>query len=703
MEMFLSGNQCIAHGVKLSRVEVISAYPITPATPASEELHEMVAAGELDADIVNTESELGAMGVCVGASAAGCRTFNCTCSQGLALMRELLWAASGMALPVVLAIDSREVGIPQGLLSDYSDSMSERDASFLQFYCENGQEIVDSVIMAYKISENDKVLLPSFVVSEGHRVSHSFERVDIPEQAKVDKFLPKYQPKHVFVNPDYPMTQGPGVMAQYPSFKLEQYQAMQDAKQVIKDACKEFAQIFGRNYDLVEAYKTEDAELIIVAMGSIASVVREKIDEHRQKGMKVGMLKLRVFRPFPEEEIKRYLSNAKKILVIDRACTPGNTSGISCLEIKSALRKSPASISNYIVSGRDIGGVDIDEMFAAWSKRDDEFVEWFKIGFDDRTATISGYDNWEKLLKGEKVQREVIKEGDGCLGKGTASCAGCLSLHAIRQVLSVFDKKAVVVNNAGCLSAVGTFYPLTGWKVPFFFFSYSHAGAATSGMEVALKRKGIDADIVLVAGDGAIFDIGLGTFSAALERGHRVIYLCYDNQAYMNTGVQKSGSTPYMARTKTTLTGRQGRIKNIEQIVAAHGDIYIATASSAYSEDLLMKIRKAKSLDKPSFIHIICPCPPGWEYDPALGIEIARLGVETGSVMLYEYENGKITVNFMPKERKPIEEYLKKQGRFSHLTKAQILQIQKEVDENFYQLTGSKSRIGRKDNGVKTR
>ncbi len=688
MEMFLSGNQCIAHGAKLSRVEVISAYPITPATPASEELHEMVAAGELDADIVNTESELGAMGVCVGASAAGCRTFNCTCSQGLALMREMLWAASGMALPVVLAIDSREIGIPQGLLSDYSDSMSERDASFLQFYCENGQEIVDSVIMAYKISENDKVLLPSFVVSEGHRMSHSFERVDVPEQEKVDKFLPKYQPKHVFVDPDYPMSQGSGVMAQYPSFKLEQYQAMQNAKQVIKDACKEFAQIFGRSYDLVEAYNTEDAEFVIVAMGSIASVVREKIDEYRQKGIKVGMLKLRVFRPFPEEEVKRYLSNAQKILVIDRACTPGNISGISCLEIKSALRKSPASISNYIVSGRDIGGADIDEMFAAWSKREDEFIEWFKIGFDDRVATMSGYDNWEKLLKGERVQRAVIKEGDACLGKGTASCAGCLSLHAIRMVLSVFGKNAVVVNNAGCLSAVGTIYPLTGWTVPFFFFTYSHAGAAASGMEVAMKRKGIKADLVLVAGDGAIFDIGLQTFSAALERRHRIIYLCYDNQAYMNTGVQKSGSTPYMARTKTTLSGRQGRIKNIEQIVAAHGDIYIATASSAYPEDLLAKVKKAKSLDKPSFIHIICPCPPGWEYDPALGIEIARLGVETGSVILYEYENGKLTVNYVPDKRKPIEEYIKKQGRFHNLSKAQIAAIQKEVDENFKLVTG---------------
>src|SRR4030067_2321922 len=142
--MFLSGNQCIAQGVKLSRVEVISAYPITPATPASEELHEIVARGELDADIVNAESELGAMGICVGAAATGCRTFNCTCSQGLALMREMLWAASGMALPVVLAIDSREIGIPQGLLSDHSDALSERDASYLQFFAEDGQEIVDS-------------------------------------------------------------------------------------------------------------------------------------------------------------------------------------------------------------------------------------------------------------------------------------------------------------------------------------------------------------------------------------------------------------------------------------------------------------------------------------------------------------------------------------------------------------------------------
>jgi pyruvate ferredoxin oxidoreductase alpha subunit len=687
MQMFLSGNQCIAQGAKLSRVEVVSAYPITPATPASEELHEMVARGELDAEIVNAESELGAMGICVGAAAAGCRTFNCTCSQGLALMREMLWAASGMALPTVLAIDSREIGIPQGLLSDHSDALSERDASFLQFFCEDGQEIIDSIIMAYKVSENDRVLLPSFVVTEGHRVSHAFESVDVPAQEKVDKFLPRYQPKHVFVDPNYPMSQGTGVMPQYPSFKMQQYLAMQEAKGVIREACREFSQVFGRQYDLVEAYRTEDADAVVVGMGSVVGVLREKVDEYREKGIRVGMLKLRVFRPFPEEEVRQALATAGKVLVIDRAPSPGSSYGVSCIEVRSAIQKSRASVSNIIISGRDISSQDVDGMFDRWLNTDGESVSWHKADFEDRVAAMAGYDNWQKLLNGEPVERELVQEGEGCLSKGIMSCAGCISLGAIRSVLSVFGKRAVVVNNSGCLSAVGAFYPLTAWRVPFYFFTYSHAGAAASGMEVGMKRRGIDADIVLIAGDGALFDIGLQTFSAALERRHRIVYICYDNEAYMNTGVQRSGSTPYGAKTKTTLEGSLTRVKNIEQIVAAHGDVYIATASPAYHDDMIKKVKKAKELNKPAFIHVICPCPPGWEYDPALGIEIARLAVETGAVVLYEYENGQVTVTKMPKMKKPIEEYLSRQGRFSHLSKAAIAEIQEEVDANFARLT----------------
>jgi pyruvate ferredoxin oxidoreductase alpha subunit len=685
--MFLSGNQSIAHGARLSRVEVVSAYPITPATPASEELHEMSKRGELDAKIVNAESEIGAMGICAGAAAAGCRSFSCTCSQGLALMREMLWAASGMALPVVLAINSREVGLPQGLLCDHSDSLSERDASFIQYVCETNQEIVDSLIMAYKIGENEKVLLPSFVVAEGLRMSHSFEPVDVPEQDLVDSFLPAYRPKHVFVDPDYPMVVGIGVMQHYVNFRRQQYQAMQDAKPVIREVCREFAEMFGRRYDLVEAYRTDDAEMVVVAMGSVVSILREKIDEYRAHGRKVGLLKIRVFRPFPEEEVRAALSRASRVLVIDRACSPGSTYGVSCIEVMAALQKSKATFSNLIISARDIGARTADEILNKWFKSDGEWVEWFQAEDDERAATFCGWDNYEKLARGEPVTREIVKDGESPLGKGTVGCVGCMSAGAIRQAMEVFGKKTVVVSNAGCGMAFSNFYPMTAWRVPYYFFTYSHAGAAASGIEVAMKLKGIEADLVLIAGDGALYDIGLQTFSAALERGHRIIYICYDNEAYMNTGVQSSGSTPYAAKTKTTLEGRKNRVKNIEQIVAAHGDIYIATASPAYPSDLKRKLKKAKGLDKPSFIHIICPCPPGWEYDPALSIEISRLAVETGTVVLYEYEDGKLTLNKLPKDRKPVGEYLMKQGRFSHLTKAQVAEIQAEVESNLEKLT----------------
>ncbi|MFH1624501.1 MAG: thiamine pyrophosphate-dependent enzyme [Pseudomonadota bacterium] len=276
------------------------------------------------------------------------------------------------------------------------------------------------------------------------------------------------------------------------------------------------------------------------------------------------------------------------------------------------------------------------------------------------------------------------------MSPGYTSCGGCASMTTLKQCLKAFGKDTVLTNNAGCLVATTGFYPLTAFKVPHLFFTYSHAGAAASGMEVALKRKSIDADIFLFGGDGGIFDIGLQSFSAALERGHNITYICYDNEAYMNTGVQRSGATPHLAYTKTTQVGKPERKKDIMKIVASHGDVYCATASPAYPHDLLRKLRKAKEMQKPAFIHIICPCPTGWDFDSSLGIELARLAVETGVVVLYEVNNGKMTLGMVPKKRKPVEEYLMKQGRFSHLTQAHIAEIQRETDERFYELTGGR-------------
>lgn len=690
--LYLSGSESVAQAVKLSRVEVISAYPITPNVLVLEAIQKLIEEGELGADSINAESELGAMNICAGAAAAGCRTFTCTCAQGIALMKEVLWMTSGMALPVVIADTSRAIGTPQTFEGDFSDSLSERDASFLQFYCESAQEALDSILMAYKVCEDPRVLLPSFVVLEGFRISHTYELVDVPGQETVDAFLPPYRPKHGFIDPDYPISQGLATFSDYMETKFQQYEAMQRAKEVIAEVHREFAERFGRSYGngLIETYRIEDADLVLVAMGTIAGMARDAVDNLRLQGVQVGLLKLRCFRPFPEEDIREALSGAKKVLVLDRACSPGSRGGIAYTEICAAMRRSPALISNHIVGSRDIFQKDIEMLAEVALEEDQEFVRWYNLHYKPEVAQVSGYESYRQLVASQPVVRQTVQEGEPILGSGNPFCPGCGGLIAVRTASRAFGKNTVTSMNCGCLGAMAIF-PLTAWKVPYVMFTFSHAGAGFSGVEVGLKKKGIEMDLFLYGGDGGIFDIGLQTLSAALERGHRITYLCYDNEAYMNTGVQRSGATPLFAKTKTTPGGKVERKKEIMKIIEAHGDIYAATASIAYPQDLLKKMQKARTCGKPAFIHVLGPCPTGWEYDSPLTVEIARLAVETGLQVLYEYENGRRTLSRLPKERKPIEEYLRLQGRFAHLTPEQIAQTQEEVDRRFDEIVASAS------------
>lgn len=687
MKMYLSGADSIAQAVRLCRVEVMSAYPITPNTPALQAIYELIEKGEIEADSVNAESELGSMLICAGAAAVGVRTFNCTAAQGLALMKEPLWMASGMALPVVLAVVSRQLGSPQGLLSDFSDCFSERDASVIQYVCENNQEIIDNHIIAYKVSEDTRILLPAFVVLEGFRLSHSYELVEVPEQELVDRYLPKYDPKHAFVDADYPISQGGGAFAHYYGLKFQQYRAMDDAREVIIKACEEFGRVFGREHPgLVEAYRTEDAEMIVVGMGTVVSMLRDVVDEYRERGVPIGLLKIRVFRPFPEDEVASILAHARKVLVIDRAVTPGRKGGISFVEVKSSLGDGPSHISNYIIGGKDVNTKDCAGIVQEALDAPEPFVKWHGQVFDERASVLTGYPNYVALVeKGERLLGPKKPE-EPLMAQGTTVCPGCVSLGAIKTCLEVFDEKTVATDNAGCLTAASTIFPITAWRTPHIFFTYSNAGAAASGMEVALKRLGKEIKVFLIGGDGGLFDIGLQTFSAALERGHEIVYVCYDNEAYMNTGVQRSGSTPWLAKTKTTPFGKSERKKNLMKIVEAHGDVYAATASPAFPQDLRRKLQKAKELKKPAFIHILCPCPTGWEYPEEEGIELARLSVETNFFPLYEYDNGVITVRKSAKKPKPVEAYLRRQGRFRHLSDEEIGQIQRRVDQDYQEL-----------------
>lgn len=679
---FLSGSEAAAHGARLARVDVISAYPISPNTLVLSTLAEMAESGELDAEMVNVEGEHSAGSVCAGAVSAGARAFTVTCGQGMAYMHEVLWMASGMALPLVVAVTNRGVGGPQTLASDLSDSLPERDSAFLQFYCEDAQEVLDSIIMAYKVGENEEVLLPSFVCLEGYRLTHTYEGVEIPEPVEVDRYLPPYNPKHAFFDLNHPIAQGAANIKWFSHTRKQQHEALIKAKTIIKEACAEFKERFGREYGFIESYRMEDAEIAIVSLGTVVSVARDAVERYRAMGKKVGLVKIRCFRPFPDEELREALSGVPKVLVLDRFHSPGSH-GVVFTEVRNCLYGSRAKVSNLILGHMDVSQQDIEKMIDMGLERPDEFEDWYNFEVEENILPIVGIKEYESLKCGLPQEREGHEEA---IAPGTTACQGCASLLALRQALQAMGDKTVCAFATGCMQAVTAIYPYHAWRIPTGHYLFNNVASAASGIEVALRRQNKDYDILVVGGDGGMVDIGLQALSGAIERGHNLTYLCYDNEAYMNTGVQRSGTTSFMASTKTTPDGKKVKPKDIDRIMEAHG-IYVATALPCFPNDLKNKIQKARDINGPAFVHVLTPCPTGWEHDVSKSIEIARLAFETGAWLLFESDNGKRTYNRLPKQRKPIIEYLKLQGRFSHLTEAGIAEIQKEIDERFAAIT----------------
>ncbi len=356
MKKVMMGNHALSYGAKLSRVQVIAAYPITPQTQVVELLSEMCAdGGGLDAKFVKVESEHSAMAACIGASAAGARAFTATSSQGLALMHEMIHWAVGARTPVVLGNINRAMAPPWSIWTEQNDSLSERDTGIMQVYCESNQEVQDTVIQSYKVAE--KVLLPCMAVLDAFYLSHTYEPVDIPEQELVDEYLPKFNPPYRLDPDDVHAFGGLTDAKWYYELRYKIELAMEQAKEEWRKADDEFGEVFGRKYGLVEGYKCKDADIILVTSGTITGTARITVDMLREKGKKVGLLKIRVFRPFPKKEVKDILGGAKKVACIDRNISFGQ-GGIFFEEIKSALynisQRPP--IWGYIagLGGRDV-------------------------------------------------------------------------------------------------------------------------------------------------------------------------------------------------------------------------------------------------------------------------------------------------------------------------------------------------------------
>jgi len=363
----LDGNHAAAQGAKLSRVQVIAAYPITPQTPVTETLSEFVERKELDAQYIAVESEHSALAVCTSASMVGARTFTATSSHGLAYMHEMLHWAAGARLPVVLACVNRAIGAPWNVLNDQQDSISQRDTGWIQIYARNNQEIIDSIIQAYKIAES--VYVPVMVCYDGYVLSHTEMPVDVPAQKDVDMFLPPYKP-HTILDPanpkNYnlvtlanPRVNSEGVLCHgYMELRYLLQEALQNSRETIIRVGQEFGELFGRSYaNMFWENRLDDADVVIVAMGSLAMEAIVAADMLRVEGHKVGVLGLRVFRPFPKANVAKALKKSRLVVVFDKNISYG-LEGATCSEIKSALYGSSirAVIRNFIVGlgGRDV-------------------------------------------------------------------------------------------------------------------------------------------------------------------------------------------------------------------------------------------------------------------------------------------------------------------------------------------------------------
>lgn len=336
----LNGNKAAANGARLARVDLLAAYPITPQTPLVEYLADFVAKGKMDADLVEVESEHTALSVLQGGVLAGARTFTGTSSQGLALMYEPYIRTSTMRMPIVMALVTREVISPQTVWGGQQDAVTVREAGWIQIWCESVQEILDSVIQAYKIAEHLEVLLPVNICYDGFSLSHMSEKVDVPSQEEVDSFLPPPEIVHLKLDPEQPMAVDPltaGPMLT--EFRHKQVTAMARSKALIEEVRQEWKSMFGRDHGgLIDTYRMEDADIAIVCLGSPAGTARVVIDKMREEaGIKVGLVRIRVLRPFPGEEIKEILSGVQAIGVIDRNVSFAAGYGVSYLELKQAF------------------------------------------------------------------------------------------------------------------------------------------------------------------------------------------------------------------------------------------------------------------------------------------------------------------------------------------------------------------------------
>ena len=360
----LSGNEAVATAMKQINPDVVAAFPITPSTEIPQYFSTFVSNGQVDTEFVAVESEHSAMSACIGAEAAGSRAMTATSANGLSLMWEMIYIASSLRLPIVLSLVNRAVSGPLNIHNDHSDAMGVRDAGWIMLFSENNQEAYDNTIMAHRIAEHKDVMLPLMICQDGFITSHSIENIELIEDDKVKEFVGEYHPEHYLLNKKEPIAVGPlDLQAYLFEHKFQQAEAMRNAKKVIKEVSEDFEEMTGRHYSFFEEYKSQDADYIIVCMNSTAGTTKFVVDKLRERGIKAGLIKVRMYRPFPAEEIAKALENVKAVAVLDKADSLNACGGALFTDVTSGMYVNNLSVPTvsyiYGIGGRDTTTKDI--------------------------------------------------------------------------------------------------------------------------------------------------------------------------------------------------------------------------------------------------------------------------------------------------------------------------------------------------------
>ncbi len=724
---FASGNEIAAIAIKQIGYDLMGYYPITPSTQIAENLDIMRAKGETDLIMIAAEGEHSAAGICYGAAVGGGRVINATSANGLLYAIEQFPVQSGTRYPMVMNVVCRTVSGPLSIKGDHSDIMFMLNAGWPILFAHTVQEVYDFNLIALKLAET--VLLPGMVAYDGFFTSHQKRRcLRFKEDQTVKKFLGAKKEMYPFLDLEHPITVGSYMNE--PDLINNRYQlhlAMERADRLLPELFEEYGKLSGRVYEKAEGYQAEDAETILIFLGSSYDTSLEAIDDLRKQGQKVGAVTIHTLRPFPAKELFSLCKNAKVLLVADRQDSYGAGGGNLSIEVRSAMQKygGTARVKSlvYGLGGKDFFAEDALKMYE-WAKNPDTSdFEYYGVepgeDFEENNfyAPLTEKETKLGLTKVEKTEDGKVQMTIGNLNAATAmpkrlapghgACPGCGIPVNINLLLKAIEDPVVLLFQTGCGMIVTTAYPRTSFKVPYLHNLFQNGAATLSGVAEICYRKQKKGEIppgdiifIMVSGDGGM-DIGMGSAIGTALRGHRLILFEYDNGGYMNTGYQLSYSTPKGARSSTSHVGKNqyGKTffhKDMPQIMAATGIPYVATMAESNPIDFIKKAAKAAYYAKTTgtaYVKALSACPLNWNDVPSTERKVIEAAVNCCYFPLYEVEKGKTTLNYDPEKQNkkiPVIDWLSMMGRTKHLKKdiyADIVkELQTEVDTRFNRL-----------------